>query len=250
MTADEPASSQPGPPQGTVTGDRLECVLGAGWSKAAARRQHRGDGQLIPSDQASEHATGQQQQGHGGSPGEHRCAPAEQLISEGVECRVVGPRSGLYDHVPRWLSRLDLESPDFTQPAPETIAGHRGRLVLGDYQSHPWLARLVVNPEYVHVLEAAAPALSETAANVRRAREPMCSRQARRWRQEPPCFDGSETVSSFRTFFRRRDRTARPQRVAMRARKPCLLIRRLLRGRYDGFMRAFLQSEPGKLVRE
>jgi hypothetical protein len=36
----------------------------------------------------------------------------------------------------------------------------------------------------------------------------------------------------------------------MRARKPCLLIRRLLRGRYDGFMRAFLQSEPGKLVRD
>jgi hypothetical protein len=38
--------------------------------------------------------------------------------------------------------------------------------------------------------------------------------------------------------------------VAMRARNPCLLIRRLLRGRYDGFMRAFLQSEPGKLVRK
>jgi hypothetical protein len=81
------------------------------------------------------------------------------------------------------------------------------------------------------MFEAAAPAFSEAAANVGRACEPVSSWQARRTRQDPPCFDGSETVSRFRPFFRRRDRTARPQRVAMRARKPCLLIRRLLRGR-------------------
>jgi hypothetical protein len=81
------------------------------------------------------------------------------------------------------------------------------------------------------MFEAAAVALGEAAANVGSARESMSSRQARRTRQDPPCFDGSETVSRFRPFFRRRDRTARPQRVAMRARNPCLLIRRLLRGR-------------------
>jgi hypothetical protein len=81
------------------------------------------------------------------------------------------------------------------------------------------------------MLEPAAPAMGEAAANVGRAREPVGSRQARRTRQEPPCFDGSETVSCLRPFFRRRERTARPQRVAIRARNPCLLIRRLLRGR-------------------
>jgi hypothetical protein len=81
------------------------------------------------------------------------------------------------------------------------------------------------------MFEAAAPSLGEAAANVGRAREPVGSRQARRTRQDPPCFDGNETVSRFRPFFRRRDRTARPQRVAIRARNPCLLIRRLLRGR-------------------
>ena len=90
------------------------------------------------------------------------------------------------------------------------------------------------------MLEAAAPSLAEAPSNVGRAREPVGSRDARRGRQEPPCFDGSETVSCLRPFFRRRERTARPQRVAMRARNPCLLIRRLLRGRYDGFIRAFL----------
>ena len=81
------------------------------------------------------------------------------------------------------------------------------------------------------MLEAAAPAMSEAAADVGRAREPVSSRQARRSRQEPPCFDGRETVSCFRPFLRRRESTARPQRVAIRARNPCLLIRRLLRGR-------------------
>ena len=81
------------------------------------------------------------------------------------------------------------------------------------------------------MLETAAPAMGQATANVGRAYEAMGSRQARRTRQEPPCFDGIETVSCFRPFLRRRDSTARPQRVAIRARKPCLLIRRLLRGR-------------------
>jgi len=39
-------------------------------------------------------------------------------------------------------------------------------------------------------------------------------------RQEPPCLLPTETVSRFRPFFRRRDSTARPQRVAIRARNP------------------------------
>jgi hypothetical protein len=98
------------------------------------------------------------------------------------------------------------------------------------------------------MLATAAPAMRQAAANVGRARESVGSRQARRWRQEPPCFEGSDTVSRLRPFFRRRERTARPQRVAIRARNPCLLIRRLFRGRYDGFIRKILQSEPGKLA--
>src|SRR3954452_16746002 len=92
--------------------------------------------------------------------------------------------------------------------------------------------------------------MGQAAADIGRARKPMGPRQARRWRQDPPCFEGSDTVSCFRPFFRRRDRTARPQRVAMRARNPCLVIRRLFRGRYDGFIGGILQSEPRKLAGE
>jgi hypothetical protein len=107
---------------------------------------------------------------------------------------------------------------------------------------------MIVHPDQVQMLETAAPAMSEAAANVGRAREPNGSRVARRWRQEPPCFDGKETVRRLRPFLRRRERTARPHRVAIRARNPCLVMRRLFRGRYDGFIEGFLPSEPGKLV--
>jgi hypothetical protein len=73
--------------------------------------------------------------------------------------------------------------------------------------------------------------MRQATVNVGRAREPVGPREARRRRQEPPCFEGSDTVSRFRPFFRRRERTARPQRVAIRARNPCLVTRRLFRGR-------------------
>src|SRR3954447_24689354 len=115
-------------------------------------------------------------------------------------------------------------------------------------ESHPRLARGIVDPDHIQVLEAATSAVGEAAANIGRAREPVGSRHARRWRQEPPCFDGSETVSRLRPFFLRRDNTARPHRVAIRARNPCLLMRRLFRGRYDGFIRVFLQNEPWNLA--
>lgn len=49
--------------------------------------------------------------------------------------------------------------------------------------------------------------------------------------QAPAYFDGSLTVSCLRPFLRRRLSTSRPHFVSMRARKPCLRIRRVLRGR-------------------
>ena len=78
--------------------------------------------------------------------------------------------------------------------------------------------------------------MRQTPADVRAPGQPFGSLQILFPRQEPPCFDGTETVNRFRPFFRRRESTSRPQRVAIRARKPCLLIRRRFRGLYDGFM--------------
>jgi hypothetical protein len=128
-------------------------------------------------------------------------------------------------------------TPDLFQLTTQTIAGHRRGLELRNDQSHTRVTRMIVHPDQVQMLQTAAPAMSEAVANVGRAREPNGSRVARRWRQEPPCFDGNETVRRLRPFLRRRERTARPHRVAIRARNPCLVIRRLFRGRYDGFIR-------------
>ncbi len=246
MTAGKPARGQPGTPDGAVPGNRLERVLRAGRSEPTARWQHRRHQQLVAADEGDQQTAGNQANGEHGSRGrKHRFAPGQELRPKAVKAGSVGVGAGPDDQIPRRLPRLDVAAPDLSQPAAQTIAGHRGRLKLRDNESHPWLARLVVHPDHVQMLEAAAASLGEAAANVGRAREPMCSRQARRWRQEPPCFDGSDTVSRFRPFFRRRERTARPQRVAIRARNPCLLIRRLFRGRYDGFIEESSQVSRG-----
>lgn len=51
---------------------------------------------------------------------------------------------------------------------------------------------------------------------------------------------GMTTANTLRPFLRRRERTARPHFVSMRARKPCLRTRRVLRGRYVGLPMKYL----------
>ena len=92
-----------------------------------------------------------------------------------------------------------------------------------------------------------AATLLQTALEIDRARQAMGPRQPLRGRYRPPCFDAIFTVSRLRPFLRRRESVARPQRVDIRARKPCLLTRRRLRGRYDGFMTLFPSNEPDNL---
>jgi hypothetical protein len=58
----------------------------------------------------------------------------------------------------------------------------------------------------------------------------------------PAYLEGNWTVSRFRPFFRRRLKTSRPHLVAMRNLKPCVRIRRLLRGRYVGLPITILQK--------
>lgn len=82
-----------------------------------------------------------------------------------------------------------------------------------------WCARAVALLE--HRLEVVRPGQSPAAG------QPLA-------RQRPPCLDGTRTVRRLRPFLRRRLKTWRPQRVFMRARKPCFAVRRLLRGRYVG----------------
>jgi hypothetical protein len=65
----------------------------------------------------------------------------------------------------------------------------------------------------------------------------------------PAYLEGNWTVSRLRPFFRRRLRTSRPHFVAIRNLKPCVRIRRLLRGRYVGLPITVLQK-PIRCCRE
>src|SRR5262249_14714602 len=127
--------------------------------------------------------------------------------------------------------RLEVTAPNFLEVPPQTITGHRTGLKLWNDQSDPWVSRCLVQPDHVEVLGPLPASFGETATKVRCSSESSDSREPLTRRQRPPCFEGMRTVRRFRPFFRRRDSTARPQRVAIRARKPCLFRRRLLRGR-------------------
>ena len=63
----------------------------------------------------------------------------------------------------------------------------------------------------------------------------------------PAYLEGNWTVSRLRPFLRRRLRTSRPHLVAIRNLKPCVRIRRLLRGRYVGLPITGLQK-PIKIL--
>src|SRR5215210_7646747 len=70
MTAHQTPHGQPGTPDCPVPHDRLERVLRAGWREATARRQDRGDDELVTPGHAGQQVTGEQPELlHGDSPG-------------------------------------------------------------------------------------------------------------------------------------------------------------------------------------
>jgi hypothetical protein len=232
MTADETTCRQPNAFDCAMPGDSFESVLGARRSEPAARRQQRRYRELVPADERGQAAARKRPEGSHRLPSAEYCVtPGKQLRAQQVEPGGIRLTPSSDHEVPCRLAGLNVTTPHFPEPPAQTIPGHRRPLKLRDDESQPRVARLIVHPDQVQVFETAASALSEAAAQVGCSGQPMRSRQTRRCRQDPPCFEGNDTARRFRPFFRRRDNTARPQRVAIRARNPCLLIRRLFRGR-------------------
>jgi|GEM_PF-3454231 len=75
-----------------------------------------------------------------------------------------------------------------------------------------------------------------------RLRSSAASCEESRGSYAPAYLEGNWTVSRLRPFLRRRLRTSRPHLVAIRNLKPCVRIRRLLRGRYVGLPITILQK--------
>ena len=118
MTADETASGQPGALEGAVPGDRLECVLGAGRGKPAARRQRRRNAALVTADEQSESAAGHLARFHGSPGTKNGVAPREHLRLKRLEAGGVGLAPCFDDQIPRRLALLDLPTPDLPQAPP------------------------------------------------------------------------------------------------------------------------------------
>jgi hypothetical protein len=161
----------------------------------------------------------------------HAFRPKPHLALERLEPGAVGFPASAHHEITGGELRLEVPPPNFLELPSQTITGHRTGLKLGNNQSDPRVTRCVVQPDHVEVLGSLPASFGETATKVRCSSESSDSREPLTRRQRPPCFEGMRTVRRFRPFLRRRDSTARPQRVAIRARKPCLLRRRLLRGR-------------------
>jgi len=153
-----------------------------------------------------------------------------QLCKVGGVCR----SSGAHHQVDSRERCEQLAPQDLPYAAPQTIAGHRGFSEAGNDDPRPRVALRVWTPSHLEVTHAhpapGFPALYEISP----AWQP-CARRVPLARQPLQCFDGSCTVRRLRPFLRRRASVARPHLSFMRARKPCLLMRRRLRGRYVGF---------------
>ena len=118
MTADETASGEPGALERAVACHRLECVLGARWSKPAARRQRGGNYQLITADERSEKAARHLEKRHGSPGTQYGFAPGKHLPLERLEAGGVGLPAGFDHQVPVRLPALDFLAPDLAQPPP------------------------------------------------------------------------------------------------------------------------------------
>jgi len=167
---------------------------------------------------------------------EDRMGQLEHYHPEVSKIRVVGLTADPDDQIDSALGRPYLTTPDLGQPPPQTITGHRSGLEPWNDQSHPRVARCVVRPDEVQPLQPAALTRLEAATPIGSAGEAAGPGASLAARQRLPCFLPTWTVSFLRPFFRRRDSVARPHRSSIRARKPCFAMRRLFRGRYDGFI--------------
>lgn len=171
---------------------------------------------------------------------------ARQRVGQfGVQdCKGGGVRAtaGAYHDIDGGKSRQRVAAQNLAETAAQTIAGHRTLGMAGYDDAHAGMAFGVRLPGEIEMRGAPALTLLPARRELRGAGETRAAREPLARYRLPRCLDGSRTVSCLRPFLRRRDSTARPHLSAMRARNPCLLMRRRLRGRYVGPIAASVRA--------
>jgi len=160
--------------------------------------------------------------------------PSEQIGPKLGHAGPVAFLAGPEEHVSHRDGMLQLLAPQLLESPPQTIAGHCGLAEPRDDESQTRRWPVASGPQDVEVLPAGSPACPQDAPDFIPTGQPVRARMALAVGQTRACLEPTDTVSRLRPFLRRRDSTARPQRSAIRFRKPCLAMRRLFRGRYVG----------------
>lgn len=247
MTARQAPRGEPAAADRAMSSHRFERVLRARRCEAARRRKDRRDQQLIPANGPRHEARRKGDRRHR-SP-DARSAPMEEVLAEIVERGAVR-RSARADHdIARHEVVLNLASPELAEAAPDPVPRHRGSAKARDDHAHARMAGGIVSPVDVEMRLAGAATGGNHTAKVSGADQPARARKALGAGQTRACLEPIDTESRFRPFLRRRDNTARPQRSAMRLRKPCLAIRRLFRGRYVGIIAGHSLPKSGPSYR-
>jgi hypothetical protein len=160
----------------------------------------------------------------------HARAPSVEIGHEVGGVRTVRRRARANENVHRRKCGNDPAPGVFPQPTTQAVARDGRPPEAGSNHTKSRMTTVVGAPDDFEPGRPLPSAAGHHRLKLDRARETPVPRKAL-GRQAPPCFDGIWTVNWRRPFLRRRLRTARPQRVFMRARNPCLRIRRLFRGR-------------------
>jgi len=161
---------------------------------------------------------------------QHARAPLFQVARQVRAARPICGRAGANEDIDRGKRWHDLPPGILPESAAQAVTRDSRPPEPGRDHTKPWVTMFVSAPEDLEPGRPPSIAAGYHRSELDRPRETPVPRETL-GRQAPPCFDGIRTVNCRRPFFLRRLSTARPQRVFMRARNPCLRMRRLFRGR-------------------
>ena len=242
MAPAEPPDRQPTAADGTVDPDRLERVRAARRVKPAARSEQRADEPAVTGNQPDEQPRRRR-------PPRHRCSGARSKSHTAPPCRrssdrITSPSSaaksawlavaacGLARNTRRLPSGSDWRYPTARWRSRRltllrTTAGPTARLtvkpILGGSATPSRTSRWPTRSGRPALLPLLIEALNSARRRIRAAAGSM-------WHLRHPDGSADQTLTRARPLRRRAASTARPARVRMRSRKPCVLARRRLFG--------------------
>ena len=230
VAAQQPPHRQPGPAQRPVGGQRLDGVRRAGGVEPAARAEQRREHQLVEPDRR--HQQPGDQPAHAGTCGEHPVQRAVHGAAEGGRGGAGGGRQHPdTSRVPAGSrsSRSRSRCRSRRRTRLRATAGPTARGTTKPTRAAGLPARRTVGADRVSSADREVQDHQPVGRTARAARSVALKSAERRSRAAAGQHD-SQAESLERPLWRRAARMARPARVRIRRRKPCVFARRRLFG--------------------